>query len=168
MNPMTCSFTGHRALPEAKRAELYDLVMRAVSYAYDEGCRDFCVGGAVGFDTLAAKAVVRFRMDHPDARLLLLLPCMNQDEKWGEAERAVYAYLLSVADEVEYVSKEYTSTCMKKRNEALANRADILIAYVGHDRSGASQTCRMARSLGKRIYNLYPTLFRETGINSEL
>ena len=47
---------------------------------------------------------------------------------------------------------------MRERNFALANAADILIAYVGRGVSGAAQTVRFADNLGKTIYNLYPTL----------
>jgi len=153
-----CSFTGHRLIKKEHASGLEALLMRSIEYAYSEGCRDFFSGGAVGFDTLAARCVVKFRISHPDARLVLLLPCMNQDEKWNAAQRDSYEFLLSNADEVEYVSEEYNESCMRERNFLLASRADILVAYVGHSRSGASQTVRMADSMGKTIYNLYPAL----------
>ncbi len=153
-----CSFTGHRIIKPAHEPHLSQLVARAIEYAYTEGCREFLSGGAVGFDTVAARAVIRFRLSHPDVRLVLILPCINQDEKWTVTQRDAYGYLLSEADEIEYVSDEYTEKCMKERNFRLANKADILIAYVGHNRSGAAQTARMADSMGKTVYNLYKSL----------
>lgn len=153
-----CSFTGHRQIKPEHRERIASLLARAVEYAYSEGCRDFCAGGAIGFDTLAAREVVRFKLYHPDVRLVLLLPCRNQDGKWSAAQRSAYEFLLSVADEISYSSDEYTPDCMRRRNRLLAERCDILIAYVGRARSGASQTAKMAERLGKRVYNLYPTL----------
>jgi predicted Rossmann fold nucleotide-binding protein DprA/Smf involved in DNA uptake len=50
---------------------------------------------------------------------------------------------------------------MRERNFRLADRADILIAYVGHNRSGSAQTARMADNMGKTVYNLYKALEEE-------
>ncbi len=155
---MKCSFTGHRQIKTSHRPAIYDLIRRAVEYAYSRGCREFYSGGAIGFDTLAAREVIRFRIDHPDVRLVLVLPCLDQDSRWDEAEQSSYGYLIGVADEVRYVSDFYTDDCMKRRNRILAEEADILVAYLGRARSGAAQTVRMAAELGKEIYNLYPTL----------
>ncbi len=154
----SCSFTGHRKIKNEHRERIPDLVRRAIDYAYGLGARSFFVGGALGFDTLAAKEVIRFRMSHPEVRLVLLLPCRNQDEKWSEMERAVYEFTLSSADEVVYISDEYTPDCMRRRNAMLVSEGDLLIAYVGQARSGAAQTARMAERAGKKVYNLYPTL----------
>ena len=154
----TCSFTGHRQIKPEHRSELQGLLARAIGYAYDNGCRRFLAGGAVGFDTETARAVIKFRISHPDVSLVLLLPCINQGEKWSERQLSVYEYTVSQANEVEYISDEYTEGCMKLRNQALAERCDILISYVNRYNSGAAQTVRMAESLGKAVYNLYPSL----------
>ena len=156
-----CSFTGHRTVKAEHRGKIAALVARAIAYAYSHGCRRFYTGGAVGFDTVAAREVLRFRIFHPDVSLVLLLPCTDQDKYWTASQRSSYQYVLSVADEVVYVSEEYTDTCIKERNMQLAERADIMIAYVGRYRSGAAQTVRMAESLGKEVYNLYPSLDAE-------
>lgn len=154
----TCAFTGHRKIKPEHMHKIGDLVARAIEYAYREGCRDFCVGGALGFDTVAAKEVILFRMSHPDTRLLVVAPCKNQADGWSESQVAMYEYVLSSADHVEYVADEYVDGCMRWRNQRLVNLSDILIAYVSRDFSGAAQTVRMAKAAGKTVYNLYPTL----------
>ena len=138
-----------------------ELLTRAINFAYSEGCRDFFSGGAVGFDTLAAREVIRFRISHPEVRLIMLLPCVSQDERWSPSQRSAYSYILKNADEVVYVGEEYTSDCMRRRNLALAERCDIMISYVSYSKSGSAQTENMAKRLEKRVYNLYPTLERE-------
>lgn len=155
-----CSFTGHRAIEPHHREQMGALLSRAVDYAYREGCRRFYIGGALGFDTYAAQHVLLYKMSHPDVKMHLVLPCRDQSSKWGSAQADMYDYLLSQADTVEYVAEEYTSGCMRERNMRLASVCDIMIAYVGHQRSGASQTVRMATELGKRVYNLFPHLER--------
>ena len=163
MSEMVCSFTGHRVIKNTHRNSITALILRAVSYSYDRGCRIFMSGGALGFDTLAAREVIRFKMTHPDVRLHLILPCINQDAKWNQAEINSYRFLLENADEIVYISEEYTDNCMKERNCYLAQNADIIISYVGSEISGSAQTVRMARKLQKQIYNLYPTLDKESG-----
>ena len=157
---MVCSFTGHRRIEPEHRKMLVDLLGRAVEYAYSEGCRTFMTGGAIGFDTLAAREVIRFRMTHSDVRLVLVLPCIEQDAKWNEAQKESYNFTLSVADEIVYVSEEYTKSCMAKRNSYLAEHADLVIAYLNRKNSGAAQTVRMAESLNKRVYNLFPAILK--------
>lgn len=157
----SCSFTGHRIIKKEHENRIVPLIERSIEYAYSEGCRVFFSGGAVGFDTLAARSVLKFRLFHPDVKLVLILPCINQDEKWNREQKDSYEYLLGAADEVEYVSDAYTDGCMRERNFKLAHRADIMIAYVGHTRSGSAQTARMADSMGKTVYNLYKALENE-------
>ena len=74
------------------------------------------------------------------------------------SQKDSYEYILSSADEVKYISENYNKSCMKKRNQAMAEECDIMIAYVSRDYSGSAQTMRMAVSSGKEVYNLYPNL----------
>ena len=160
---MVCSFTGHRQIEPQYRDAVVALLSRAIDYSYREGCRTFITGGAVGFDTLAAREVIRFRMSHPDVRLILALPCVEQDAKWSDAQKSAYNFTLAAADEVVYTSECYTKECMAERNRYLAQRADVLIAYSGRTNSGAAQTVRMAEKMNKRVYNLYPTVVKTIG-----
>lgn len=150
-----CSFTGHRVIESEKASALEKLIDRAVEYAYGKGCRKFLCGGALGFDTMAAKTVISKRMKYSDIRLLMVLPCKNQAEKWSERARSMYEYTVSVADEVIYISESYTPSCMRERNLYLAEHCDMLVAYVGRRNSGAAQTLRFAERLKKSVYNLF-------------
>ena len=152
---MTCAFTGHRNIKHEHMTHLPNLLARAIGFAYEKGCRRFVTGGALGFDTEAAREVIRFRLSHPDVALVLFLPCLDQDAAWSAGQRDSYDYILSSANEVRYVSESYDKSCMRRRNQAMAEECDIMIAYVGRDRSGAAQTLRLARGMDKETYNLY-------------
>ena len=153
-----CAFTGHRRIEERHKGKIENLLARAIAFAYESGCRVFLTGGALGFDTLAAKEIIRFRLSHPDVRLHLILPCRNQSDSWAASSVSTYEYTLSNADEIEYVSDDYDDRCMKERNRRLSERCDMMIAYVSRPYSGAAQTVRMAANAGKTVYNLYPSL----------
>lgn len=156
----TCAFTGHRRIEHCHRELLPSLLYSAISHAYDLGCRRFIAGGALGFDTEAAREVIRFRLSHPDVTLHLFLPCIDQDATWSDRQRSLYNYILNCANEVRYISDSYDKNCMKKRNFAMADECDLMIAYVSSPRSGSGQTVRMAEMLGKEIHNLYPELMK--------
>lgn len=159
---MTCAFTGHRRIEVAHKKKLGNLLSRAINYAYEQGCRRFIAGGALGFDTEAAREVLRFRMSHPDVSLVLFLPCIDQDAEWSAGQKDAFGYILNSADEIKYLADEYTKTCMKKRNMAMAEECDMLIAYASRSTSGSGQTIRMAQKLGKQVYNLYPQLEKDS------
>ena len=153
-----CAFTGHRSIPGSHEQNLSAILDRAIFYAYEEGCRNFYTGGAIGFDTMAARKLISFRISHRDVKIIVAVPCKDQDAKWTDAQKDDYAFILSNADEIIFISEDYTADCMKKRNEYLADVCDILIAYSSRARSGSGQTVRMAKERGKEVYNLYPNV----------
>lgn len=150
-----CSFTGHRHIDPDCIKPLEALLVRAIDYVYGEGCRVFYTGGALGFDTLAAQLLIKKRMYFPDIKLILVIPCVDQADKWGYAARQMYDYVAANADEIIFTSDAYTKSCMKIRNEKLVELCDVLIAYSGREYSGSAQTVRMANKAGKTVYNLF-------------
>lgn len=150
-----CSFTGHRIIAPEHVRSLENLLTRAIDYVYNEGCREFYTGGALGFDTMAAKILIKKRLSYPDIKLTLVLPCVNQSERWAYSAREMYDYIASNADEVIFTAEEYSASCMRKRNAKLVELCDVIIAYSGRSNSGSAQTIRMAEKSGKTVYNLY-------------
>ena len=82
MNERHCCFTGHRKLSEAVLNALPETLDSCIESLHSEGIDTFYAGGALGFDTLAAEAVIRFREKRPGVRLILALPCKNQTRRW--------------------------------------------------------------------------------------
>lgn len=156
----SCGFTGHRRIEQNHWGAIRPLLARAVRYAYSEGCRDFYNGGAIGFDLLAAEAVLDLKRIYPDVRLIMVLPCMNQDSRWSESDRDKYERVVNSADKVICLSPIYYNGCMQARNRRIVEESDMLIAYLGRPQGGTAQTVRLAESHGLTVYNLFPTLER--------
>ncbi len=156
---LSCSFTGHRNILPEHLKTVEARLSRAVEYAYSKGCRIFYCGGAIGFDTLAAREVLRFKINHSDVSLHLILPCQNQEQRWCERQKDAYYYILKHADSAEYLFEHYVQGCMQKRNKKLAELGDILVAYLYKSSSGSAQTVRLAKALGKPVYNIAPSAF---------
>lgn len=86
--------------------------------------------------------------------MILALPCKNQDTAWNEKQKTIYRGLLDEADEVIYVSNNYTPFCMEKRNQYMIDHSTYCICALLKERSGTSQTVRYARKKGLQIFNV--------------
>ena len=87
----------------------------------------FAAGGALGFDTLAALAVLQMKVLFAELELTLVLPCKTQDRYWRQAEKELYREILSQADHVTYVSEQYTRGCIQKRNRLLVEGSSVCV-----------------------------------------
>lgn len=154
MRKKTCCFTGHRSIPLGERRELARRLEEMVLRLYRRGVRYFGAGGALGFDTMAAQAVLRLREECPGIRLILVLPCPSQAKGWKLEDTAEYEYVKSQADKVVYTSQEYTQDCMYKRNRHLVDHSGICVCYLTKDSGGTAYTVRYARAHGLEIINL--------------
>lgn len=154
MRLQTCCFTGHRFLPENEKEKISLALESTVLSLIHSGYRYFGAGGALGFDTLAAQTVLRLRQSYPDIRLILVLPCVSQADKWSPADAAVYQEIMGQANKIVYTSHEYTAGCMFKRNRHLVDHSSVCICYLEKSTGGTAYTVDYARKCGLKIINL--------------
>ena len=152
-------FTGHRKMKDDEGAisdKLYTLLERLYD---EESISDFYAGGAVGFDTVAAKCVLRLKEKHKYVKLHLILPCSNEEQTRNltASQRNEFNDILKRADSVEYTSPHYFKGCMSSRNKRLVECAeDCCICYYDSTvKSGTAQTVELAKKKGLKIYNLF-------------
>ena len=157
-----CCFTGHRpdALPgygdeaSEEMQTLAYLLNRAVERAIEDGVTEFYVGGAQGFDTLAAECVLRQRELHPALSLHLALPGQNQTNGWSARDKSRYQAILHEANEVWYASELCSQESMKRRNRYLVDHAGRCIAYLRRMRGGTLYTVNYALDSAIPVDNL--------------
>ncbi len=150
----TCCFTGHRELPEEKIPEIKRRLAEEIVCLISEGVTRFAAGGALGFDTLAALAVLQMKVLFAELELTLVLPCKTQDRYWRQAEKELYREILSQADHVTYVSEQYTRGCIQKRNRLLVEGSSVCVCYCAKNQGGTAYTVQYARKKGHRVINL--------------
>ena len=149
-------FTGHRNI---KKEQYHEKLHDTLEELINAGSDMFYAGGAAGFDTLAAQTVLELKVMYPWITLVLILPCSPEEQSamFPDFQRDVYYDILRSADRVELVSPHYTADCMKKRNQALIDRAEICVCCYNEHlyKSGTGQTVRMAEKKGITVINLY-------------
>lgn len=155
----TCCFTGHRiipneALPTVKRA--LDFEIRRL---YAVGVRNYITGGALGFDTLAAEAVINFKRERPDVLLILALPCGDHDAHWSDAQRKRSNVIKHHADLVHIIAPSYYTGCMMKRNRHMVDNSAYCVSYCKKSYGGTFSTLSYAKRKGLEITELSGVIF---------
>ena len=154
MRRETCCFTGHRNLPVEQLSAISSLLDNTIAELIGYGIVDFACGGARGFDTLAARSVLRARAACPFLRLLLILPCRDQTRGWPPEDAAAYAEILAQADAVSYIADRYRPGCMQERNRRLVDESAWCVSWLTDQSGGAAYTVSYARRQGLSIRNL--------------
>ena len=150
----TCCFTGHRNLSSGEKLEATVRLRKIIEEQIKAGVVFYGAGGALGFDTLAAQTVLDMKKEHPQLRLILVLPCEYQIRGWRSEDIAVYEDIKRRCDKVVYVSREYTPECMHRRNRHLVDHSGTCICYLSRSTGGTAYTVDYARKRGLRIINL--------------
>lgn len=154
MRERTVCFTGHRKLPVLQLHSIKKRLKNEIICLVEQGYRYFGTGGALGFDTLAAQAVLEAKKEHSQVRLILVLPCHSQADRWSDQDKAVYEEIKGEADKVVYISQEYTRDCMFRRNRHLVDGSSVCICYLTEQTGGTAYTVDYAQKCGLKIINI--------------
>ncbi len=151
----TVAFTGHRTY----RNEQEELLGQTIEELCQAGFNTFLCGMAVGFDLSAAEAVLRIREQHPEymIHLIAVIPYRGQERQFSSESRARHSRIRTSADSVVEIFPSYCKECYMMRNNFLVENSSVVVAwYDGKPRSGTHHTISRAKSLRRRIINLYP------------
>ena len=168
---VTLCFTGHRDIPPADCPLIRKKLKEAAEQAYGVGYRVFLCGGARGFDLAAAVEIIRMRADYPDIRLILVIPCTGQADRWDDQDRMLYQFVLNQADEKIVLSDFYYKGCMQVRNRFMVDASSLCLCYMTRFEGGTWSTVRYALQRGIHVKNLampdnHPATMRERPWNS--
>lgn len=151
----TCFFTGHRNLSEPLMLTIADRLEEQLLQLVEKGFHTFLSGGALGFDLMAARAVLELRKRYAHLRLIFVLPCMDHTAKWRQADVRYFQKLLALAGESVCLYGIYHKSCMRERNVFMAQHAAYCISALRNNRaSGTAQAVRLAVDREIPVHNL--------------
>lgn len=157
------SFTGYRPekLPFFGEDDPLCIDLKQRLYAQTEalikdGAEEFCSGMALGVDMWAAETVLELKELYPQIQLTAVIPCPEQADRWSSEHKARYHYILERCDKKITVSPKYTKGCMQKRNKALVEMCDILLAVFDGKNGGTKQTIELAQKKGRKTVIIPP------------
>lgn len=155
MKEQTCCFTGHRAIPTDKMQEIIGKTEAKVRERISEGYQCFVVGGAVGYDTLAAELLFRLRdVEHMGIRVTLAYPFDGYTAPWSEEQKATYTRLLPLYDERICVAAAASRGAYLARDRYMVDVSSMCIAYCTRQTGGTAYTVRYATKKGVPVINV--------------
>lgn len=153
---MTCCFTGHRDLPSEKKREIAERTAAAIrALITDRGVRYFGVGGAVGYDTLAAEVLFKLKeTEYPHIKVILVYPFEEFTDRWTAEQQAAYERLLPKYDKVVCACSRPSREAYLARDRHLVNGSAYCIAYCTRNTGGTAYTVRYAHQQGATVQNI--------------
>ena len=141
----SCFFIGHREADERLLPILTAAIERLIT---EEQVSFFYVGGYGGFDRIAATAVKRMKLQHPEIALMLVLqyhPGERPVETPNGFDGTYYP------EGLEKVPRRYA---IVRANEIMAKQSDWLISYVRHGASNSRRILEYAQKQGTACINI--------------
>lgn len=167
MTDLTCGFTGHRHISNAALPTVRADLEQTIRDLIEVGFTRFLTGGALGFDTMAAQAVLALKPEFPMLHLHLVLPCRDQAKSWPAEDVRIYEDIKAAADSCEYICDTYSQGCMFQRNRVLVDQCCLCVAYLNRSRGGTLYTVNYARKHGVPVLYLGERL-KEDEVNQQL
>ena len=150
----TCCFTGHRKIEECEIENLKKRLNQTVKLLIKKGYLCFVVGGALGFDTLAAQTVLSLKKDYPTLLLIVVAPFIGQSDRFPPHDKDVYDEIKSQADHYIALRQNYQRGCMMERNKKMVDISSCCVAYLKNSKSGTAFTVRYAKKKDMKIVDL--------------
>ena len=155
MRQKTCCFTGHRDLPQKQLSAIRRQTAVAISKLITEcGVRYFGVGGAIGYDTLAAEVLIELKRRFPHIRVILVYPFEGFTSRWSAEQKAAFAKLLPLYDKRVCVAKTASKESYLMRDRHLVDGSAYCIAYCTRETGGTAYTLKYAKEQGIHIRNI--------------
>ena len=161
----SCAFTGHRPAryifgydeEHEKCRQLKALLAVQIAALIDIGVTTFYTGMSLGADQWAAEIVLGMKAARDDIRLIAVIPCETQADRWSVDQRDRYFDIVDRCDDAINLQTKYTPTCMMERNRWLVDHAEFLLAvYDGGVRGGTAYTVKYAEGLERKVTVIHP------------
>ena len=153
----TCCLTGHRVIPpgeeEKVRTRMRYILLKLIR---EKNVRYFGVGGAVGFDMMAAEYLINLRLHkEPQLKIISVLPypAWRETEDWTDVLRHREDNILRLSDKVVYAAQAYEKNVFLLRDRKLVDGSAYCVSYCNRPRTGTAYTVKYALDHGVKVYN---------------
>ena len=160
-----CCFTGYRPskmpfLLDSKNKEYNNFenaLFKELTNIINLGCTTFYTGMAMGFDIIAAEAVLLLKKINSNQKISLVcvLPFDNQEESFYKEWKIRYYNVLNECDEKVVLSQNYYKGCYQKRNIYMVDNSDCVLTWYDGKAGGTRNTLDYAAKKQRHIFNAY-------------
>lgn len=154
MKNKTCCFSGHRIIPSEEKKKIQKTLKNKIIELIDSGVIYFGTGGALGFDTIVAKTILKLKKSYPQIKLIIVIPCLEQQKFWSVKDKIQYEIIKKSADKIKILSDKYYKGCMQQRNRHLVDNSSYLICYKRKNTGGTVYTYNYAKKKNLHIIEI--------------
>ena len=138
---IACTFFGHRDSPAHLGQRIKEMIIELIE---TQKVDTFYVGNNGNFDSMVRSVLCEIRKDHPHVDFIVVLA-------YVPGKRDVYETDTIYPEGLELIPKKFA---IPKRNEWMIKHSDFVIAYVSRSGGSSARFLKMAKRMGKRVYNL--------------
>lgn len=112
---------------------------------------DFYLGGYGNFDSFALSCAKSFQQSHPNTKIYFVTPYITESYEKSRLKNCSLLYDGIIYPPLEDAPLKYA---ISHRNKWMAERADVIIAFVKRNYGGAFTSLRHTKMLGKVYLNI--------------
>ena len=155
MKKETCCFTGHRKIRKEDEAAIRAKIREQVLPLLEQRVSAFMVGGAMGFDMLAAETLLDMReKEGKELRLVSALPFLQWRENWPREAVVREDRILQGSDEILISAGSYSRQSYLHRDRRMVDASCVCVAYCTRRGGGTAYTVRYAIRRGVPVVNI--------------
>lgn len=164
-----CCFTGYRPSKfpfklqndDAEYSLFIKRLYTTIESLIEDECFVFYSGMAMGFDIIAAEAVLNFKEKMPNIKLICAVPFENQEISFPAEWKKRYRHIINSCDDVLVLSQEYYNGCYQNRNKFMVDSSDYILTWYDGLKGGTRNTLLYAEKTKKYIVNLNISYIKE-------
>lgn len=163
-NGFKCCFTGYRPskIPfsldreDSEYKKFENALFEELINLANNGCYTFYSGMAMGFDIIAAEAVLLLKRAYPDLpiKLICVIPFPEQGDTFTSVWKKRYFEVLNKCDRKIILSDTYFAGCYQKRNVYMVDNCDYVLTWYDGKAGGTRNTLDYAASKQRYIFNI--------------
>ena len=160
-----CCFTGYRPAKfpfrlsqgDSEYVKFENALVQGILGLISMGCDTFYTGMAMGFDIIAAEAVLLLKNANTgyNIKLVCVVPFRGQGECFNDYWQGKYNNILNRADEIITLSESYHTGCYQVRNKYMVDNCDYVLTWFDGKSGGTRNTLNYAASKQRQILNVY-------------
>lgn len=148
MTEKTCCVTGHREIPEDKKAYVIAELEKEIRAAVADGYTRFISGFAEGTDLIFAALVIELKAQGYPLVLEAALPYRGR----LNSDNQDFQKILSLCDRIKVLSEKSSRSCYHIRNRYMVDESSRVIAvYDSRDDGGTAYTINYANVQGQTV-----------------
>ena len=148
-----CFFSGHRNITDKNKIE--SILISVIKEKISMGVTGFITGGAVGFDLLAAKTVLKLRKELGiGIGLYIYYPYNGYNKRFSYEDKQDWKIAESMAEEYKYCASHYFRGCYMVRNREMVDDALHGIIFCQQNSGGTYGTWKYAEKQNRYVINI--------------